>query len=68
MGIPLSENPLITSISLLGDFLLTENCWTDSSDFSAVLPKFFWKTGKATFVTLTISGAFHVTYSPQGVK
>ena len=66
MGIPWYENPLITSISLLGDFLLTENCWTDSSDFSAVLPKFFWATFNVNFVTLATSGACHVTYSQQG--
>ena len=63
MGIPWYENPLITSISLLGDFLLTENCWTDSSDFSAVLPKFILASLKANFVALATSGACHVTYS-----
>ena len=68
MGIPWSENPLITLISLLGELLLTENGWTDSSDFSAVLPKFFWETGKANFVTLTISGDCRVTYSLKGVS
>ena len=68
MGIPWYENPLITSISLLGDFLLTENNWTDLSYFLAVSPKLFWATFKANFGTLAISGACHVTYSKQGVK
>ena len=53
---------------MLGELLLTENGWTDSSDFLAVLPKFFWATFKANFVTLATSGACHVTYSQQGVK
>ena len=53
---------------MLGELLLSENGWTNSSDLLAVLPKFFWATFKANFMTLATPGACHVTYSQQGVK